>query len=59
MDVVSKMLGFISTGRDRQHRFTGVMDRCGQNEGTDRLGDRYGRVSAHELLHLLVRQQVE
>jgi hypothetical protein len=59
MDVPSKVLGLVAACRDRKNGPPGVLDGGGEDEGPGRFGDGYGRVSAHELLHVLVRQQVE
>jgi hypothetical protein len=59
MDVSGEVFSFVAPGGDRQHRPTGVMHRCREEERTRGLGDGYGRRGAHEILQMLVWQQVE
>jgi hypothetical protein len=59
MDVVRKVFGFFRAGDDREHRNLQARGEGREEIGTGRLWDGYGRASAHERLHALVRQQVE
>jgi hypothetical protein len=57
MDVAGEMFGLIAATGDYQDRLAKAIGHRRKQVWTGRIGDRYGRASAHERLHALVRQQ--